>query len=78
MEKDAWYLLATDNFWSRRVQVKFSSESPDNSYNILDWDGSNCKIWTKPPIRTTPFLVGEVTNVHPCRGNFSGGLGPVK
>ena len=58
--KDTCPDLAVDNFWSNIDQVKFSSESPDNSYKKgVVW------LFMYPPIRITPLLVGEVTNVLP-------------
>ena len=71
MGKDTCFSLVVDNFWSNKDQVKFSSESPDNSYKkgIL-WP------YMCPPIRITPLLVGEVTNVLSHTAESNGRLGP--
>ena len=61
MGKDTWFALVVDNFWSNTDQVKFSSESPDNSYK----KGILLSPSVDPPISITPLLVGEVTNVLP-------------
>ena len=61
MGKDKCLYMAVDNFWSNIDQVKFSSESPDNSYK----KGILWPSLVDPPISITPLLVGEVTNVLP-------------
>ena len=61
MVKDTWsHLLVAANFWSNSVQVKLSSESPDNSYKI-----GLPRYPSPPPISITPLVVGEATNVLP-------------
>ena len=76
MGKDTWFSLAVDNFWSIKDQVKFSSESPDNSYKKGLWPVLVVLPFMYPPIRITPLLVGEVTNVLSYTEESNGRLGP--
>ena len=73
IRNDTWYTQGYFSFCSRIVHFKDSLVSPDNSISLLE---SEYFLESFPPMRMTPFSVGDVTIVDPW--SLNGNLGPIK